>query len=381
MNPISDLYYILVGKYFRRKISEQYKFAFIVHSRSYKDIYRKYPFFSFLPVTLVHFIMNNLWPITLSGVTGVYSLKNKEVVQGYVLGITMSAENLLKDRKKALKKIRNALYLAKGKGVSIAGLGGLTSSLSAGGKELLDIDINITTGHAYTAFNVTQNLINLTKIVGIPISKLKVAVVGAAGSIGSTTAQILARESYDEILLIDLERKTKNLTELKAKILSQNVNTKISYSNNINDIKNCDFIITATNNPEALITKDIVSDGMIIIDDAQPSDIHPEVLKMSNILVIEAGVVNTPGIYSNFNYGLKNRTDNFCCMAELLILASHQWEDHYVISRATLEHVDTISAMGKELGFEVASFQNFMESISQDKINQVKLILRKKHGL
>ena len=120
---------------------------------------------------------------------------------------------------------------------------------------------------------------------------------------------------------------------------------------------------------------------MVIIDDAQPSDIHLDVLKMRDVLVLEAGVVHTPNIMSNFNYGLKNKTDNFCCMAELLILASHKWDKHYVINRATLEHVDEISEMGDKLGFTVASFQNFLESISHDKIEQVKLLARKKHGV
>jgi predicted amino acid dehydrogenase len=376
----SDLFYILKGKYGKNS-STEYRFGFLVHSRGYKDIYRKYPQLKFVPRPVILFIMKHLWPITLSRVTGVQSLQTGKELVGYVFGITMTADQMMNDRKLALKKIRNTLYLAKGRGVHIVGLGGLTASLSGGGKELLDIPIHITTGHAYTAFNITQNLFKVADMFGIPKEKLKVAVVGAAGSVGSISALIIARAGYSSMILIDLKRKHEVFSDLIAEIKKLNPNIDIKISDNIEDIADCDFVITATNTPEALVTIAHVRDGMVIIDDAQPSDIHPDVLKLPNVLVLEAGVVSTPGIHSNFNYGLKNRTDNFCCMAELLILAANHWQDHYVIHRATLQHVDEISEMGKKLGFTVASFQNFLESINTDKIEYVKHLALKKHGL
>jgi predicted amino acid dehydrogenase len=293
----------------------------------------------------------------------------------------MTAEQMLNNRKKALRKIRSAVYLAKGRGVSIVGLGGLTSSLSKGGLDLVDIPINITTGHAYTAFNVCENLFKMVEIFNIPEKSLNIAVVGAAGSVGSTSSLIISRHNFKSITLIDLKRKQSAIEELSKKIREINSNIEIKVSDTVKDIKYCDFIITATNTNEALITSDLVEGGMVFIDDAQPSDIHPDVLKMENVLVLEAGVVHTPNINSNFNYGLKNRTDNFCCMAELLVLASHKWDKHYVINRATLDHVDEISNMGKRLGFTIATFQNFIKSITHDKIEVVKKIARNKHGV
>lgn len=377
----SDLFYIIKGKYTKNK-STEYKFAFLVHSRNYRDIYRKYPGLKFVPKKIILFIMNHLWPITLSHITGLNSsIHNGKELKGYVLGITMTANQIMSQRPYALKKIRQALYLAKGKGIKIIGLGGLTSSISRGGLDLIDIDINITTGHAYTAYNIYRNISKITDIIGIAKNKLKIAVVGAAGSVGSTVSLLIARDGYTSITLIDLKRKDGNVCELENQIKKINPNIEIKKSNNISDITCCDFVVTATNTPEALVTVDIVRDGMIIIDDAQPSDIHPDVLKLKNILVIEAGVVHTPNIKSNFDYGLKNKTDNFCCMAELLILASHEWKSNYVINRAKIKEVDEISEMGNSLGFTLASFQNFLESITHDKIEYVKSLAIKKHGI
>lgn len=378
LHLFKDIFYIFKGKYF--KDTDEYKFAFLVHARGYKDIYRKYPFLNFVPKAILLFIMKHLWPISLSKITGLKDIKTGEDVKGYVLGITMTADQMMKDRNLALKKIRSALYLAKGRGVNIVGLGGLTASLSAGGEKLTDIDINITTGHGYTAFNVCQNLFKLTDLLNLSKDKTKVAIVGAAGSVGSTSAMIIARAGYNHIRLIDLRRKTALFEDLEKDLIHLNPNIKIESSDIVADISDSDFVITATNAPEALITTSLVRDGMVIIDDAQPSDIHPDVLKLENVLVIEAGVVHTPNIHSNFNYGLKSRTDNFCCMAELLILASYKWDGHYIIKKATLDHVDHISKMGEKLEFKVGEFQNFLESIKPEKIEHIKSIIEHKYG-
>lgn len=380
ISVFTDLYTLLRSKFFSTK-KRGYSFAFLVHARGHSDIFRKFPFFKYLPKAFALYIMKHLWPITLSKVTGLKNIKDGSEVPGYVIGITMTAEQMMKNKKKALKKIRDAMYLASGKGVSIVGLGGLTSSLSGGGLQLLDLPVNITTGHAYTAYNVTANVFQITKMFDVPKESLKIGIVGAAGSIGSMSGQILARAGYGHIVLIDIPRKIDSVMQTATTWKQLYPNVVIDVSDNISLVSSCDILVTATNTPEALITTNLVSPGMVIIDDAQPSDIHIDVLKLPDVLVLEAGVVHTPGIHSNFNYGLKNKTDNFCCMAELLILASNMWDNHYVINRATIEHVDEISEMGKKLGFELASFQNFLESISSEKVEHVKKKFRERHGI
>lgn len=378
---LTDFIAICRSKFFFKK-TETYSFAFLVHSRGYRDIHRKYPFFKFLPKAFGLWVMETLWPITLSKVTGLKNIKDGSEVKGYVLGITMTAKQMMHNRPKALRKIRQALHLARGKGVALVGLGGLTSSLSGGGHELLDIQgINITTGHAYTAYNVCETLFKVVREFGASKEKLVIAVVGAAGSVGTLCAEIIARAGYTNLILIDLERKHTYIDEYLPELNKLNPSIKVEVTSDITAVLRADMVITATNAPEALITPELVHDGMVIVDDAQPSDIHPDVLKIENVLVLEAGIVHTPGVHSNFNYGLKSRTDNFCCMAELLILASHSWNNHYVVRRATLAHVDEISGWGNELGFTVASFQNFQESISHEKFEKVKAVFQKKHAI
>ena len=357
---------------------KQYKFAFLVHPRDMRDVHRKYPFLRHFPNKVVDKILSFYWPITVSKVTGLKSLIDGKEVSGFVIAIPLTAKAMMENRSLALKRTRQALKLASKKGAKIIGLGGLTSSISKGGLDLINTknsDIGITTGHAYTAYNVTQNLKKLVSSLSLEVKNLQVAIVGAAGSIGSTSAKILAKDGFRKILLIDLERKKGGFVNLVDELKKSNSEIEITTSHQIKDVFESDFIITATNAPEAVIRASDLKSGAVVVDDAQPSDVSPETLQRADVLVIEAGVVSTPGVHSNFNFNLKNRDDNFCCLAEVLILAANNWRGHYVINRANLELVDKIAKMSFGLGFTLGEFQNFNEKISLTKLNLIKNIV------
>ncbi len=355
----------------------EYAFAFLVHPRNLEDVYRKYPFFKYFPKKFVLWFLLHFWPVVVSEITGLKSQINKNDIKGYIISIPITAHQMLENRELSVGKIIDALKLAEKKGVKIAGLGALTSSVTKGGLDLVGkTSVNITTGHAYTAYTVTSNVFKLVEILGIDKSKAVVAVVGATGSIGSSSAKIMARAGFGDFILIDQERKKHLFGELIMDLKELNKNIKIKISHKINSIKQADIIITATNAPEALVMSEDLKSGAIIVDDAQPSDVAPEVLDREDVLVVEGGVVHTSNIKSNFNFGLKDEFDNFCCLCEVMILASKKWNNHYVLNRATLELVDEISKDGDVLGFRLADFQNFKEVISQEKIKRIKNIIR-----
>lgn len=369
IDALHDLFALILPQ----KKNNIYKFAFIVHPRSYNDIERKFPVFRYVPNAITGIFTRNFWPVTLSKVTGLTSQKSGREIHGYIISILPTAHQLVENRTLALRRITQACILARKKGAKLIGLGGLTSSLSRGGLDLVNkIDINITTGHAYTGYNVAQNVFALVEYMNLEKTHINIGIVGAAGSIGSTCARILARAGYINFYLIDLERKKQHLDPLSKDVLSLNSKVRIITSHQIGDIKQCDIVIAATNAPEALIRSEDLKYGAIVIDDAQPSDVHPDVFLREDVLVIEAGVTHTPNINNNFNFGLKDRQDNFCCLAEVLILAANEWGEHYVVNRPTIDLVDHIANMGKKLNFSIGKFQNFRETISNKKLSFVK---------
>lgn len=358
------------------------KFAFIVHPRDISDVYKKYPFLNFFPSIFVNFFLLKFWPpVLIAKITGLKSKDDNMLIDGCVISVPLTARQMMEHRDIASKKILDAVIFAKKLGADIVGLGALTSSFSKGGLDLIDkVNVNITTGHAYTAYNVTQNIFKLSDILDLNKSKITVAIVGAAGSIGSTSSRILARAGYQNLLLIDLERKHHFFEELEKDLKKYNPEISIKFSHQIKDINDADVIITATNAPEALVKASDLKAGAIIVDDAQPTDVSEDVFERKDVMVVSAGVVDTPNIKTHFNFGLANKFDNYCCLAELLILVAHKWDNHYVINRATIESVDEIAGWGKELGFQLANFQNSKGLISGEKIKEIRRIIHKRQN-
>ena len=359
-----------------RSPKDAYGYAFLVHARNHKDVARKYPLFKYMPRFVVHMFTRFLWPVVLSEVEGLKSVKTGQPVKGWVITIPLTARQMIENRKLAVKRIIQSIKLAEKMGVKIVGLGALTSSMSRGGLDLVEkVNIGVTTGHAYTAYNVCSNVFKIAKLFELDRKKLTVAIVGASGSIGSTSVKILARDGFSDFILVDLPRKKEYFVELEKELRELNPKVRIESGHDMGLIKRADFIITATNAPEALVHASDLKSGAVIFDDAQPSDVAPDVFEREDVLVLEAGVVRTPGIKSHFNFGLKDREDNFCCMAELLVLASREWDWHYIINRATLESVDEIVSHSYPLRFDVAPFQNTRETISELKLKHMKKVI------
>jgi predicted amino acid dehydrogenase len=321
-----------------------------------------------------------MWPVTVSQISGLKSKKGNEL-EGFVISIPLTAKMMIGNKELALNKIAEAVVLARNKGAKIVAFGALTSSLTKGGELIKPIVSNIflTTGHAYTALNVYENVESVVNNLNLNKENIVVSVVGAAGSVGSSTAELLVKYGYNNIILQDIARKQDQVIILKNSLVEKYKvgDLVLKISTDMSELKKADIIVTATNATEAIIRNEHVSSGTIIIDDAQPSDVSDEVLEREDVLVLEAGVVYTPGIETKFNLGLKNKNDNFCCMAELLVLSSEEWLDDFVLFRTTTEHVEKIKLMREGLGFRLGDYQNRLKKIDNNHINEFKKYLNK----
>lgn len=367
----------LIIRYLPNFRKNKYCFAFLVHPRNTADIYRKYPFFKYFPDKFTDWAFRHFWPVVLSEVEGVISIKSGKNIRGFILTVPLTAKQMLEDRDFAVKRIIETVKLAEKLGAKIVGLGALISSLTKGGLDLVGkVKPNITTGHALTTHTVTSNLFKFVDLFKLDKNKVLVAIVGATGSIGSSSLKVLARAGYDNFLLVDIERKAHFFDNLVAYLKKINPDVKVKTSSHIRDIKEADFIITATNAPEAVVTSDDLKSGAVIIDDAQPSDVSPEVFDRDDVIAVEGGLVHTPDIKNHFNFSLKDKYDNFSCMGEIMALAAHEHNKNYVIDRPSLEHIDEISSMACEMGIGLSKFQNSKEVISQEKLDRVDNIIK-----
>lgn len=378
---LNDLFIFVLPKKWVPQSKKKYQFCFLGHPRDYQEIHRKFPFFKKIPEWMLRYVTCYvLWPITASKITGLRRIVDGAEIKGCVISVPMTAKDLLNDRARATKQIRRAVRHAAKQGVKIVGLAGYTASLSKGGLDLLDLGVSVTTGHAYTALNVVQNYEAILERMNLSQARnsMPIAIVGAAGSVGSTVAKYLATTGVVDMLLIDLERKIEKVEELQKELVAIRSEGKYVVSSHVADSRQAIVIFTATNASEALITPDRTTPGSIYIDDTQPTDISEEVHRQANVLVLEAGAVRTPGVVTHFSFGLKHREDNFCCMAELLALAANGHEGHYVVNRASVENVAEIKELGERLGFRVAEFQNYFNTVTPESIDVVAQLVHKR---
>jgi fatty aldehyde-generating acyl-ACP reductase len=382
---ISAALYDLIIR-FLPQIKKQDGFAFLGHPRHRYEIAKKYPIFKLLPERVIDFVLKHLWPVTMSKIEGLVA-KDGRRINGWLIIVPMTPVQMTENRDLARKRITQSATLAARKGAKIMGLGGLTASFSRGGLDILEeikdnkIKIGITTGRAYTSWTVTQNVFVVAEKLDLKLETLKVAVVGAAGSIGSACASILLKNGVKNILLIDIDRKKDILNEFLVDHKNSYDTSLILTSHRISDIKGYDIVISATNAPEAKIKSDDLSSGTVIVDDAQPSDVDPDIVKTrDDVLVIEGGVIHAPGINPHFNIGLKHKEDIYCCLAEIMVLAYADWNDNFSVGRLTFDSVEKIANIAKDMGFHLADFQNFQKVITNNDIEKIKRIIKNRNS-
>src|SRR5688572_18141598 len=112
---VLNIFHDLITLFLRQNKSDSYKSAFIVHPRTRSDIERKYPFFKYVPNHLIDFFTKYFWPLTLSKITGLKSLKSGKEIEGYVISVLPTAYQMFENRSLALHRITQACTLAKKK--------------------------------------------------------------------------------------------------------------------------------------------------------------------------------------------------------------------------------------------------------------------------
>ncbi len=221
----------------------------------------------------------------------------------------------------------------------------------------------VTTGLSLTAWIVSRNALRIQELV--PQKKLLLAIVGAAGSIGTSCYHFLG-DYFDKFILLD-----KNIKRLHNKINLSHKNI-IYYGDNLDEIKRADIIITVTNAPYAIIKDDSqVSEHTIIIDDAQPLNASDKLNSQErNILVIEGGVCNLEGIRYKLDLGLLDQGDMFSCMGELITLAALDSRE-VTLGDTSKDKISYISNIASEIGIKEARFRSFGKLIDEQYIKNI----------
>ena len=276
---------------------------------------------------------------------------------GRIVFVPLTPRQLLTDPRLAADRITAAVDSAAARGIGIVGLGALTAPASQGGELFRDrTDVGITNGNAFTAAITAESVLRAVAAAPRP----GIALVGASGSVGSAVARLLARAGVPELLLVG--RTAATLDEL-ARDLADLGPGIVRTSLDITDVRTAGLVVLLTSATEALLRSEHLGPDAVVIDDTQPRNTSPELLReRPDVTVLDGGIVETPGVLrSGGSIGLP-RHRSYACLAETTLLGLAGHRGHGTLGRPTLAEVDRLirlSARFTDLGFSLAPPTSF----------------------
>lgn len=330
-------------------------FAFLVHPRAdlRQDMARLAKPLGLVPTIVYDHALRRL-PLAPFRFASV-GLNGSEI--GRLILVPFGARHLLTDRRTGARKVAQAVDLAAAAGADLVGLGGLTSPVTNGGRQLARrSDIGVTNGNAFTAVTVHRQVRELLRAA--PAGR--VAVVGATGSVGSAVTRLLARDGLGADLLL-VARDRSRLDPLTDTVGARS-------ATDLTAIAACDVVVLLTSAADALVGSEHLRHGAVVLDATQPRNTSPDLLRRRpDVRVWDGGVVDVPGLrLRGGSIGLAPG-QAFACLAETMLLSLSGHRGHFSLGRPTLEQVDQmveIADLFRDLGFRPAAPSSFGRPIA-----------------
>jgi predicted amino acid dehydrogenase len=348
------LTFSLFPKKLVRFFYKPYSFAWLVHSRNIQDFYNRFPITKILPAKLVLYISMTLWPFVVSDITGVTD-KNGKTKLGCIIGVPLLPEQILKNRKLTEKRIIQAIKLCEKIGIKNMALGGYNSVITDGGKTVYDkTSISLTNSYALLSGVALRTIEKILELHNRDFS-IKFGIVGATTIPGRAFTKLLIKKRAKNILLVG--KTLEHLEELKNECKQLDANATIEITLEIKNIKECDFVVIAVNNPSIVISPQDIKKNSIVFDITQP--INPSTINLEqrkDIFVGHGLAVTTPGIDYHFDFGIPQE-EAFPCLAEVILLVKEQEKKHFGIGNINLSQIEEIVSLAEKYDFNPILFK------------------------
>ncbi len=352
-------------------------FAFIIHPVDPKrDVQRKYPRLGrLLPVSAIDFFSRFFPPVYISHITGARSAATGQAIEGWFVACPFTPQRMLSlPVKTVYDKIARSVRLAQRWGARLVGLGAFTSVVGDAGLTVSrQVDVPVTTGDSYTVAAAIQAVRQAAGRMEIDLSTATAAVVGATGAIGAASAELLARD-VPQLILIG--RRLDRLAQIKARC--EAAGAEVQISTEVTAIRHADVALAVSSAGGSIIEPQHLKPGAVVCDVARPRDVSVKVAEArDDVLVIEGGMVEVPGeVDFHFDFGLPRRMA-FACMAEAMALAMEGRYESYTLGKdISVRQVETIDEIARRHGFRLGGFRSFERAVSDEAIEQIK---RKAH--
>lgn len=343
------------------------RFAFVIHPIAPKDAARKYPFLKFLPDSWIEQVLVMQRPSVMSHITGVRSEAGVET-EGWFIGCPLTPRMMTEGLpiERVYDRIVECAEIAAEQGAELLGLGAFTSVVGDGGITIASRSpIAVTTGNSYTVATAIEGALKACDMLDIDRARATLAVVGATGSIGKTSARMLAPEFARTVLVgRSLERTSAVAREIPNAVATTSVDA----------LREADVVVTVTSSDAAVIEPEHLKSGAIVCDVARPRDVSVRVAKTRpDVLVIEGGVVSVPGdVDFGLNFGFPPKTA-YACMCETMMLALEGRAESFTLGKdVRMENVMETQRLAAKHGFKLDRFRSFERVVDDEAIARVR---------
>jgi acetylornithine/succinyldiaminopimelate/putrescine aminotransferase/predicted amino acid dehydrogenase len=300
------------------------------------------------------------------------------------IGMGLSSRQILhamrnRDTQWIMRRIEEAVRLARDESCSVIGFGGYTSIVTANCLRVRTRGIALTSGNSLTVGMGLRAIQEATRENGIQLSGVRLAVIGATGNIASTYAIMMAPK-VAELVLVIRDLASPKLAGLLKTIRQATPNASVRVTESIEEISDCSVIITASNTPEPLIYSRYLAGGPVVICDISlPSDVADEVKRdRPDVLVIQGGVVKLPHNEDLEIGGIPLRKGHvFSCMAETMLLGLEGVQTDDSIGSVKPGNVLKVLSMAEKHGFSLADINADLPSNTAMSLAHTELLKRR----
>ena len=250
--------------------------------------------------------------------------------------------------------IDKAIKVARFIGCDVVALGQYTSIVTRNATTLDLPHVGITTGNSYTIALAIEAVEKAVAQRGIDPAGATLAVVGAAGNIGQTCAQILAPRFGRTVLLGSSKPSAaRRLAEFHGRLPRAVVEVDPAA------IGGAEVVLAATNAPTPFLGPEHFAKGAVLCDLSVPSAVRPETKSArTDMTAMTGGIARLPFGEDHGIPGFPLPAGQvYGCMAEALLLGLEGVRDATFTGMLPAEHVYRLAAMAKRHGFVLADYK------------------------
>jgi len=352
------------------------RFAFVLHPLRTADFARRYPLLRRLPDRVVEGAFRPVSPRLVSHITGIRSATGARA-EGWFIGLPLTPRMLLTSPLDFVyRRLIRCGRIAEAQGAGIMGLGAFTKIVGDRGITVANnLRIAVTTGNSYTAATAVEGALLAAQRMGIEPANVTAAVIGATGSIGAVTSQMLAR-SIGRLVLVARTRDA--LEALRARLQPVSRADIVVETDVKAAVRAADVVLTVSSATDVLIEPDDLRAGAVVCDVARPRNVSRVVYEQRNdVLVIDGGVIEVPGeVDFGFDFGLPPRMSEACVAETILLALERRYENFTLGKEITVTQVEEISALARKHGFRLSGFRRFERAISEAEVDRIRRAAR-----